>query len=120
MAERRNQLMKSGAYREPLSPISLNQASSRTPHKKRNTSFMAKTPSGKATPNKKSLTSSNNEGAGYDRFIPNRALMNKEVYLCITSFFTNIVLFERCLIFSYNNVISTLSSDIEIKVITKI
>lgn len=88
MAERKNQLMK-GAYREPLSPISLNQASSRTPHKKQNVSCVTKTPSVKTpsakTPSKKLITSSNNEG-GYDRFIPNRALMNKEVYSIIITF----------------------------------
>lgn len=83
MAERKNQLMKGGTFREPLSPISLNQASTRTPGKKRNNSCITKTPSGKTpskTPNKKSVTSSVSEGTGYDRFIPNRALMNKEVF----------------------------------------
>jgi len=82
MAERKYQLMKGGTFREPLSPISLNQASTRTPGKKRNTSCITKTPSGKTpskTPNKKSVTSSVSEGTGYDRFIPNRALMNKEL-----------------------------------------
>jgi len=77
MAERKS-LLRKGEVREPLSPISQNQASTRTPRKKKSTNNTVKTPSGK-TPNVKSLSLSNTDGISYDRFIPNRALMNNEV-----------------------------------------
>lgn len=75
MAERTNALKK-GEVREPLSPISLNHASTRTPNKRRNHSMIsAKTETSK-TPLKK--VGGNTDGV-YDRFIPNRSLMNNEL-----------------------------------------
>eukprot|EP00111_Clytia_hemisphaerica_P017859 TCONS_00052819-protein len=81
MAERKSMLQK-GGYREPLSPISLSQAASRTPMRKKTSNMTAKTPTAKTplakTPGKKG-TSISSSSSDYDRFIPNRALMNNKL-----------------------------------------
>jgi len=82
MAERKSMLQK-GEYREPLSPISLSQAASRTPMRKKTSNMTAKTPTAKTplakTPGKKGTSISSSSTSDYDRFIPNRALMNNKL-----------------------------------------
>ena len=82
MAERKSMLQK-GEYREPLSPISLSQAASRTPMRKKTTNLTAKTPTAKTpsakTPGKKGSSLGGSSTSDYDRYIPNRALMNNKV-----------------------------------------
>lgn len=74
MADRKMALMK-GEIREPLSPISANKATARTPHKRTaSRNATARTP-GNKTPNIKK-SGAGTEGSMYDRFIPNRSLMN--------------------------------------------
>lgn len=87
MADRKMALMK-GEIREPLSPISANKATARTPHKRTaSRNATARTP-GNKTPNIKK-SGAGTEGSMYDRFIPNRSLMNVQVSYYCPSFFLN-------------------------------
>ena len=76
MADRKKMLMCKDATREPLSPILSNRPPTVTPRRVRPQSSISKTPSTK-TPKTKDLGSS--DGVTYDRFIPNRNMMDKEV-----------------------------------------
>ena len=94
MAERKMRLMK-GEIREPLSPLSSNHAAARTP-KARHSSV--RTPGAKTPVSKKSHgATSNQDGCSYDRFIPNRALMDAQVcYAFIYSIYVNCSLKITC------------------------
>jgi len=76
MADRKKLLMKGGSYREPLSPISSNKAATRTPRRNHKQTACAKTPSAKTPSAKAKEGSTSGEGITYDRFIPNRAMMD--------------------------------------------
>ena len=78
MADRKKSLMKKFDGREPLSPISGNRP--HTPHKRSKYISATMTPNAK-TPSKRSAVVS--EGYAYDRFIPNRALIDPQVSLML-------------------------------------
>ena len=75
MADRKMTLMK-GEIREPLSPISSSRAAARTPSRKIRPTTN-RTPGAKTPSSKKPGVSS--DGCSYDRFIPNRSLMDPQV-----------------------------------------
>lgn len=81
MADRKKMLMCKDTTREPLSPISSNRPPTVTPRRVKPHSAISKTPSAK-TPKTKDLGS--NDGVTYDRFIPNRNMMDKEVSVFFT------------------------------------
>ena len=83
---KRKAMLKAESAREPLSPVTYNLQGVRTPRRNGGAAHCTHTKTPGKTPGKTDKTpkrpgTQRHDSAAYDRFIPNRCLMDKEVYI---------------------------------------